>query len=43
VKDAAAKKRELYEDFLSKVIILQSMETYERSKIADAIKETEYK
>lgn len=39
VKDAAAKKRERYEDFLSQVQILSSMEPYERSKLADAFKE----
>jgi len=38
VKDAAAKKREKYEDFLSKVIILSKMDPYERSKIGDALK-----
>jgi len=39
VKDAAAQKREKYEDFLAKVKILSSMEPYERSKLGDAIKE----
>jgi len=39
VKDAAAVKREKYEDFLSKVRILSNMEEYERSKLADALKE----
>ena len=39
VKDAAANKRARYEDFLSSVPILQSIDHYERSKIADAIKE----
>jgi len=39
VKDAAAKRRERYEDFLAKVQILSSMEPYERSKLADAFKE----
>lgn len=39
VKDAAQNKRDRYEDFLSSVPILQSMDHYERSKIADAIKE----
>jgi len=42
VKDAAAMKREKYEDFLANVKILQSMEAYERSKLADAIKEELY-
>ena len=39
VKDAAQNKRDKYEDFLSSVPILQSIDHYERSKIADAIKE----
>ena len=39
VKDAAASKRARYEDFLASVPILQSIDHYERSKIADAIKE----
>lgn len=39
VKDAAANKREKFEEFLKKVKILQSMDSYERSKLADAIKE----
>lgn len=42
VKDAAAKKRERYEDFLGCVKILQSMDAYERSKLADAFKEEIY-
>lgn len=43
VKDAAQRKRDKYEEFLSKVPILQSMESYERSKLADAIKDNWYK
>ena len=39
VKDAAAKKREKYEEFLKNVKILSNMDAYERSKLADAIKE----
>ncbi len=39
VKDAAAQKREKYEEFLKKVKILSNMDAYERSKLADAIKE----
>jgi cAMP-dependent protein kinase regulator len=39
VKDAASIKRQKYEDFLSKVNILQTMDAYERSKLADAFKE----
>jgi cAMP-dependent protein kinase regulator len=43
VKDAAAKRREKYEDFLSQVKILESLEPYERSKLADAFKEETHK
>ena len=39
VKDAATKRREKYEDFLSQVKILESLEPNERSKLADAFKE----
>jgi cAMP-dependent protein kinase regulator len=42
VKDAAARKREKYESFLSSVKILSSMDPYERSKIADALKEEKF-
>jgi len=42
VKDAAARKREKYETFLSSVKILSSMDPYERQKIADALKEEKY-
>jgi cAMP-dependent protein kinase regulator len=42
VKDAASKKREKYEDFLTKVQLLSTMEPYERSKLADAFKEEAY-
>ena len=42
VKDAAQKKRDKYEDFLATVPILASMDNYERSKIADAIKEHDF-
>ena len=43
VKDASANKRTRYEDFLSKVEILESMDPYERSKIADALKPMKFK
>lgn len=43
VKDAAAKKRELYENFLQSVELLKDMDSYERSKIGDAIKSVTYK
>jgi len=36
VKDAAVKKREEYETFLSNLELLSNMDAYERSKIADA-------
>lgn len=43
VKDASMRKREKYEDFLKSVKVLQNMDHYERSKLADAIKEETYK
>jgi len=39
VKDAAQKRREKYETFLTKVAIFETMEPYERSKLADAFVE----
>ncbi len=42
VKDAAAQKREKYEEFLKDVKILASVEPYERSKLADALKEEDF-
>lgn len=39
VKDAAQKRREKYEDFLNKVPIFETMEPYERSRLADAFTE----
>ena len=42
VKDAAQTKRNKYEDFLSTVPVLQSLDHYERSKIADVIKEQNF-
>jgi cAMP-dependent protein kinase regulator len=42
VKDAATKKRESYEAFLSKIELLKDMDPYERSKIADAFKPLSY-
>jgi cAMP-dependent protein kinase regulator len=38
VKDAAMHQRERYEEFLSKVPILQSMDNYEKSQLCDALK-----
>lgn len=43
MKDASQHKREKYEEFLSKTPILASIDNYERSKIADTIKEASYK
>jgi len=43
VKDAASKKREKYEQFLGKVKILETMEPYERSKLADSFNEVAFK
>jgi cAMP-dependent protein kinase regulator len=42
VKDAAAKKRERYEEFLKGIPLLESMEQYERNQIADALKQETY-
>lgn len=42
VKDAAAKKREKYDNFLQSVSILKSMDPYERSKLGDAVIEQKY-
>jgi len=39
VKDAAAKKREKYDNFLQNVEVLNRMDPYERSKLGDAVKE----
>lgn len=38
VKDAAVKRREKYDSFLKSVTLIQSMNAYERSQIADALK-----
>jgi cAMP-dependent protein kinase regulator len=38
VKEAAQKKRTRYDSFLAKVPILQSMDAYERSQLADALR-----
>jgi cAMP-dependent protein kinase regulator len=39
VKDSAQLKREKFEEFLKEVSILKNMDSYERNKLADAIKE----
>ena len=43
VKDAAAKKREKYDNFLQTVKILSSLDPYERSRLGDAVQEHTYK
>lgn len=43
VKESAQKKRDKYEAFLKEVKILKQMESYERNKLADAIREQWYK
>jgi cAMP-dependent protein kinase regulator len=43
VKDSAVKKRERYDEFLSKVEILKGMDPYERSKIGDVLKTVKFR
>merc|ERR1712083_441286 len=43
VKDAAVKRRNKYDTFLKNVALLSSMEAYERSQIADALKAENFK
>jgi cAMP-dependent protein kinase regulator len=38
VKDAAIKNRNIFEQFLSEVEVLQSLDSYERSKLCDCLK-----
>ncbi|PFH36401.1 cAMP-dependent protein kinase regulatory subunit [Besnoitia besnoiti] len=42
VRDAAAKKREIFEESLKEVSILKDMDPYERSKLSDALKTATY-
>lgn len=42
VKDAASKKREKYELFLTTVSVFSTMEPYERAKLADAFREVNF-
>jgi cAMP-dependent protein kinase regulator len=42
VKEAAQKKRDRYNNFLAKVPLLASMDAYERSQLADALKPEEF-
>jgi cAMP-dependent protein kinase regulator len=43
VKDASRNRREKYENFLSSIKILETMEPYERSVLSDAFVEETYK
>mmetsp|Transcript_10207 Transcript_10207/g.10145 ORF Transcript_10207/g.10145 Transcript_10207/m.10145 type:complete len:250 (-) Transcript_10207:29-778(-) len=43
VKDSAARKRERYESFLTGVELLENMDPYERSHIADALKPAQFR
>jgi cAMP-dependent protein kinase regulator len=42
MKESASKKRELFENSLKKVELLDSIDPYERSQICDALKENSY-
>lgn len=42
VRDAAIKKREVYDEFLSNVSLLDSLDAYERSKICDCLQSLTY-
>mmetsp|Transcript_10833 Transcript_10833/g.5498 ORF Transcript_10833/g.5498 Transcript_10833/m.5498 type:complete len:142 (+) Transcript_10833:265-690(+) len=42
VKDAAAKKREVYECFMAKSTLFKEMDPYERGKVADAFKSVSF-
>ena len=42
IKDAAIKKRDKYEEFLSKLELLSTMEPYERAKIGEALKSVKF-
>merc|ERR1712203_885848 len=42
VKDGAQKKRQRYDAFLGKVPLLASMDAYERSQLADALRTESY-
>jgi len=43
VKDAAAKKRDQYMDFFKEVPLLNAVDAYGRSQVADALKPKEVK
>ena len=42
IKDAAIKKRDRYEEFLSKLELLSTMEPYEKAKIAESLKSVKF-
>jgi cAMP-dependent protein kinase regulator len=42
VKDAACKRREYYESFLDKIELLNDIDPYERSKIAESFNSIHY-
>eukprot|EP01016_Furgasonia_blochmanni_P018949 TRINITY_DN2135_c0_g1_i3.p1 TRINITY_DN2135_c0_g1~~TRINITY_DN2135_c0_g1_i3.p1 ORF type:complete len:226 (+),score=78.90 TRINITY_DN2135_c0_g1_i3:102-680(+) len=42
VKDASIRKRQKYEDFLARLELLDTMDPYERSKIADALRPVKF-
>ena len=43
VKESAMKKRKLYDNFLSKVSVLETLDSYERGKICDCLESRVYK
>jgi cAMP-dependent protein kinase regulator len=42
VKDAAIRRREKYENFLKKIPLLETMDDYERSQVAEAFKDIKF-
>ena len=42
IRDSAMRNRELYQEFLREVSILEKMDEYERSKLVDALEEHEF-
>ena len=42
MKDAAAKKRQSYEDLISKIEILGEIDAYERLQVADALQSVKF-
>lgn len=43
VKDAAMRRREMYEEFLKKVPLLKDLDNYDRTQISDAFKQRKFK